>query len=463
MNARRRPARVGTNALSWGASALRPNGIILGLAAAVSLAACTKEEVILKGEREGIREVLSLPQPADATAPATENRSQPIALVATRNNAAWPQSASTPATRPAHPALSSAPDRIWSTSIGAGDGRRERITATPVVADGRVFTLDAQSRVTAVSTGGEVLWTRNLVPVNDSARDATGGGLAVDGGTLYISSGFGLMTALDAATGRELWQQDLGATGSGNPTVVGDLVYLVAGDELAWALEKDTGRIRWQLSATPNIHNVMGAPAPAVSEKYVVFGFGSGEVQGAFRKGGLRLWDSHVAGQRDGYSMARVGDITGDPVIDGDRVYVGSHSGRTVAFGLADGERLWTADEGALSPVWPAGDSIFLISDRNELIRLSAEDGSRIWGVKLPFFTKDRPRRQAEIHAHHGPILAGGRLIVASGDGVLRFFDPVSGDLTGRVELPGGATTGPVVANGTLYVVSRNGQLHAFR
>jgi len=442
---------------------LKPNGIILGLVTAVSLSACSKEEAILQGEREGIREVLGIPQAVPDAEAANRDRNQPISLVATRNNSDWPQSAGTPETRAAHAALSAAPQLAWSTSIGAGDGRKERITATPVVADGRVFTLDAGARVTAVSTSGETLWSRDLVPANDSDKDATGGGLAYDSGTLYISSGFGLMTALDAATGAEKWQQNLRATGSGTPTVAGDLVYLVAGDELAWALEKDSGRIRWQLSATPNLHNVMGAPAPAVSEKYVVFAFGSGEVQGAFRKGGLRLWDSQVAGQRDGYSMARIGDITGDPVIDGDKVYVGSHSGRTVALGLANGERIWTANEGALEPVWPAGDSVFLVSDRNELIRLSADDGSRIWATKLPFFTNDKPRRQAEIYAHHGPVMAGGQLVVASGDGFLRMFDPVSGNLTGRVELPGGATTGPVVAGGTLYVVSRNGQLHAFR
>lgn len=417
----------------------------------------------MQGEREGIRDVLSSPRATAETETSEQDRRLPISLVAAGTNAAWPQSAGTPATRAAHAALSAVPQLAWSTSIGAGDGRKQRITATPVVADGRVFTLDAGARVTAVSTSGETLWSRDLVPANESDNDATGGGLAYEGGTLYISSGFGLMTALDAATGAEKWQQNLRATGSGTPTVAGDLVYLVAGDELAWALEKDTGRIRWQLSATPNIHNVMGAPAPAVSEKYVVFAFGSGEVQGAFRKGGLRLWDSQVAGQRDGYSTARVGDITGDPVIEGETVYVGSHSGRTVALGLANGERIWTADEGAIEAVWPAGDSVFLVSDRNELIRLSAEDGSQIWATKLPFFTKDKPRRQAEIYAHHGPVLAGGHLVVASGDGYLRMFDPASGKLTGRVEVPGGATTGPVVAGGTLYVVSRNGQLHAFR
>jgi outer membrane protein assembly factor BamB len=67
------------------------------------------------------------------------------------------------------------------------------------------------------------------------------------------------------------------------------------------------------------------------------------------------------------------------------------------------------------------------------------------------------------VFAHHGPVVAGGRVIVTSGDGMMRSFDPADGTLTGTVEVPGGATTAPVVAGATLYVVSRKGQLLAFR
>ncbi len=54
-------------------------------------------------------------------------------------------------------------------------------------------------------------------------------------------------------------------------------------------------------------------------------------------------------------------------------------------------------------------------------------------------------------------------LFVASNDGQLRSFDPRDGTLISSVEVPSGATTAPAVSGGTLYVVGRNGQLHAFR
>ena len=104
-----------------------------------------------------------------------------------------------------------------------------------------------------------------------------------------------------------------------------------------------------------------------------------------------------------------------------------------------------------------------MITELNELVRLDASDGSRIWGVALPNFVKEKPLRQSRIVAHYGPVVAGGQVIVASNDGLLRTFDPTDGRLTGTVEIAGGATTAPVVAGGTLYVVSAKGQLHAYR
>ena len=116
-----------------------------------------------------------------------------------------------------------------------------------------------------------------------------------------------------------------------------------------------------------------------------------------------------------------------------------------------------------MDTVWPAGNSIFLISDRSQLVRLNAADGSVVWAQDLPGFVKDKPGRRGPIYAHYGPILAGGRIVIASNDGYLRFFNPVDGTLVHTVEVPGGATTAPVVAGQTLYVVSTKGDLHAFR
>lgn len=428
---------------------------IMALAGLAFLTACEEPEVILAGPREDVSDAY----------PATEieNVTRAVRLSAATVNASWTHRIGTPAYRTAHPALSSAPQLIWSADIGSGEDRRHRIAADPVVADGRIFTMDALASVAAVSTSGEALWFKDMVPARDKAGDGSGGGMAYADGKLYVSTGYGRLLALNPATGETLWEQRLGATGNGSPTVFGGRVYLVAGDDVAWALDAETGRIDWQLGSLPDVKNVQTSVAPALTQKMAIFAFGSGEVQAAFRKGGLRLWDSAVAGERAGRAINTVGDISSDPVVVGNTIYTANHSGRLVALNIDNGKRLWTADVGALSPVWPAGDSIYLVSERNQLVRIDTSDGSKVWSVGLPLFVKDRPRRQSKMHAHYGPVLAGGRLVVASSDGLVRFFDPASGEMTGSMAIAGGATTNPVVAGRTLYLVSTDGKLHAFR
>lgn len=434
--------------------------IMAGVAAAV-LAGCAEEDVILPGKREDLRAPFG--EISDDRV-RTENTVQKISLPRQTSNANWTNRIGTPATRTAHPALASQLTGVqWSTKIGEGDSRRHRITADPVVANGRVFVMDAKSRVTAVSLSGETLWSVDLTPARDQQNDAGGGGLAFGDGKLFVSSGFGKIRALDPATGGEIWLQDLDAPATGTPAVSRGLVYVVSGDSVAWAINTDTGRVEWQLDGASDVSNVSGGPAPAVGDDLVVFGFGSGEMQAAFRKGGLRRWDATVAGKRRGIAASTVSDLTGDPVIAGDTVYAGSYSGRIVAVNADSGSRIWTAKDGALGPVWPAGGSIFAVTDRNELVRLDGETGTRIWGTKLPFFVREDRRRRVEIVAHYGPIIAGGRVLVASNDGLIRSFDPTSGAQISAIEVPGGATSNPVVAGNTLYIVSSTGMLHAIR
>ena len=424
------------------------------LASVVFLVGCEEREVVLPGDREPIR--------AD-TPPEIVNRSVPIRLSAQRVNSEWAQGFGTPAYRTVHPALSSAPQLIWSAQIGLGDSKRQRITAEPIVAAGRVYTLDANALVTATNLSGQTLWSADIKPTFDQEGDATGGGIAFHKGRLYVSIGYGDLVAMDAATGAVIWRQRLEATGSGQPTVVDGLVYLVAGDETGWALNTSDGTIAWQISATPSVANVLGAPAPAVSGKLAVFAFGSGDIIATFRKGGARRWFGSVAGQRVGRSLARISDATGAPVIVGNRVYVGNHSGRMVALDMEVGDEIWSTPLGALGAIWPAGGSLFAVTDTQELVRLDARNGEVIWSVDLPGFVKDRRLGRDELFAHYGPVVAGGRVIVVSNDGLMRSYAPDSGALVAQTEIPGGATTSPAVAGRTLYVVNRLGQLLAYR
>ncbi|MBT8408976.1 MAG: PQQ-binding-like beta-propeller repeat protein, partial [Alphaproteobacteria bacterium] len=258
-------------------------------------------------------------------------------------------------------------------------------------------------------------------------------------------------------------QQALGAPAVGAPIVEGDLVYVSTRDSQGWAIETGTGRVRWQLSAAPSPAGRIGSAGPVVAGRLVLFPFASGEISALLRKSGLRVWNGYAVGGRDVAAYSAISDITGAPVIASGAAIVGNPAGRTVALDLTDGSQRWAAPFGAMSRVWVAGDSVFLLSDTNQLVRLDLRSGRLIWAADLPFFEKTRAKRRRDVFAHFGPILAGGSLLVASDDGLIRRFDPQTGAERDSIEIPAGAASNPIVVGETLYIVTGDGTLRAFR
>ncbi len=441
------------------------------LAAVLAATGCAEKELILPGERFDLRADLSAsvpeegkPAPVDATN-AVASRSVPVSLPGIQAGADWPQRAGNARHVPPHGALSSSPQRVWSAAFGAGNSRLNRITAQPVVAGGRVFAMDAVQTVTALSTAGGLLWQRSLQPEFDSSA-LSGGGLALGEGRLFAATGFGEVVAMDPATGAVQWRHRLPAPAAGAPTVDGGRVFVVARDSTAWAINAATGRVDWQIGATPSASGVLGSGAPAVAGGRVLLPASSGEVTAVEAATGAPVWQTIVAGERRGRSITRITDITGDPVVLGATTIIGNQSGRTVAVDSETGERRWTARTAAYGPVLPAGNALFLINDEAQLVRLDAATGETVWQVDMPLYLENRPKkenRRTAITAHYGPVLAGGRLVVVSSDGLMRLFNPADGTMVGGTEIPAGAAAPPALAGGTLFVPGTNGQLHAFR
>lgn len=420
--------------------------------ALVLLVGCGREE-ILPGQRIDVRA-----EPDAPVAAATR-----VGVPGAFSSANWTHKSYNPAHAPGNATLTLPLERLWSVSVGEGNGRKHRIYGDPVVSGGRVYAMDSRARVTAVALGGQTLWTRDLTPPSDSANDASGGGLAVVGNRVYATTGFGQLVALDAGSGAPVWHQNLAAASLGAPTVVGNTVFAVSRDSRGWAVDAGNGRVQWEIVGVPGRSGIDGGAAPAVDGRLTYFPMTSGELI-AVERNGTRAWTTPVVGGRAGRAYAvAFADITGDPVLTGGTVYVGNPAGRTMAIEAATGEPLWTSREGAMSAPVVVGGSVFVVSDANELVRLDARSGARVWGVQLPLYTTERRKRRKGVYAHYGPVLAGGRLIVASNDGYIRAFDPSTGALVTTTELPGGAASNPAVANGMLFVTDADGRLNAYR
>jgi outer membrane protein assembly factor BamB len=428
--------------------------------ALLALAACGERELILPGERE---DVSVATDGAGNVVPAVAEPGEvpPLVLPPAARNADWTHPGGSATHLGGHPALDGAVSRIWSADIGAGNGKRTRLTAAPVVAGGRVFTLDANAQVTAFSTEGATLWRTDLTRPGEGAGEGLGGGLAVDGGTLFAATGFGEVVALDAASGDIRWRGAVEAAIRSAPAADGGVVVAIGRNDVAYGFDAATGAAVWRVQGIGRGPGLLGGSTPAIRAQLTVLPMISGEVMGVATRNGFTAWTTALRDGREGQVRAQIADITGGPVIDGDVVYAANYTGRLAALDRRSGERLWTLGEGAVGLAVPAGNSVFLLADTGEVMRVAAADGRVLWRTALPEWV--RPDRRRLAIPHFGPVLAGGRLWVAGGDGLLRAFDPATGTEAGAVEVPGGAAGLPAVAGGRMYVVSGDGQLHAFQ
>ena len=130
---------------------------------------------------------------------------------------------------------------------------------------------------------------------------------------------------------------------------------------------------------------------------------------------------------------------------------------------IENGERNWTAPFGSSGNFWIAGKSLFFISDTNKLVRLEMKTGKTVWLTELPSFSQKRLLRSKKTYQHHGPIIAGNRLVIVSSDGYIRFYDPKTGQQRNKLKIKAGATANPIVVNETLYLITKDGKLRAFR
>lgn len=432
--------------------------------AALSLAACGQQEFILPGEREPVRPdetAFALLAEPETDGEAVEAGVPSLTLPPEVSVATWEKLNGSGTHLSPHAALGQTLTRVWSRSIGAGSGRRQRMTSGPVASETAVFAIDAAAQVSAVSREGEILWQTEIAPEGERASEGFGGGLALGGATLFVASGFGETLALDTATGAILWRSALEAPSRVAPAVGDEIVVAIGANDVAFGFDRLTGETIWRLEGFGTGPGLIAGGSPALRGPLVILPFQTGGVTAALVDSGRTVWTASIAGGRRGLVRAQINDISGDPVIDNDIVYAANQAGRMVSLDRRSGERNWTLQEGAYGPALPVGGSLFVVSDGAELVRIDAETGARIWTEALPEWRN--PERRRNAIPHFGPLLAGGRLLVLSGDGVARSFDPVTGQALNAVALPGPAAAPPAIAGGLLFVVTEDGRLHAYQ
>ncbi|ALJ14767.1 PQQ-dependent dehydrogenase, methanol/ethanol family [Sphingopyxis macrogoltabida] len=296
----------------------------------------------------------------------------------------------------------------WEFTGFAVRGRTNRgVEATPIVVDGVMYTTGPWSVVYALDAKtGKLLWQYDPDVDGQFARrtccDAVNRGVAVDDGMVYVATLDGYLVGLDAKTGKPSWKVDTITDRSrsyaitGAPRVAGKNVVIGnGGGEMgvrgyASAFDKKTGKFAWRFFIVP------GDPAAGPDEHP--------EVTEA-----RKTWDPKSAWDLGGGGTAW-DSIVYDP--DTNIVYVGTGNGSP--------HSVWQR-----SPA--GGDNLYLSS----ILALDADSGRKKWHYQTT------PQDSWDYTATQNMILTdmevGGRLrkviMQAPKNGFFYVLDRVTGEL----------------------------------
>ncbi len=373
----------------------------------------------------------------------------------------WAQAGGSVSHEGGHPQVGDKLTKAWSAGIGDEAGYRTKIPSPPVVADGRVFTMDPTGLVRAFDANtGNKLWEFDTTP-EESRSTNIGGGIAVDGSTLYVGTGFAEVLALNVESGAVIWRSTVAQPVRSSPTLAEGRVFIaLLGNSIVALTAKDGKRV-WSYQGGESVTGMLGIPAPAYADGLLVAGLGDGELVAMRASTGAVVWTDSLASVRGSSSATGLSAVHGLPIIQNGTVYAVSLGGLMLALDLRSGRRLWERDVASSEAPWLAGGWLFILSTDNQLAAISREDGSVVWLTQLDRF--GNPEKKKDAIYWTGPVLAGDRLIVVSSTGVAQAVSPYTGEIIGEQELPGPAATSPVVALGTVFIITDGADLVALR
>ena len=285
------------------------------------------------------------------------------------------------------------PDRLtrkWKVDVGLG-------YATPILVNERIYMFARQGDaevLTAIdpAQGGTVWQTRYAAPFNmnpAAARHEKGpkSTPTFAGGKLYTLGMSGIVTAFDAATGKQVWQKPATPVGplyhtSMSPLVDRGLVIVHVGGHNQGALtafDIDTGAVKWAWTGDgPGYGSPMAVDAAGTRQIVV---FTQENLVGVSEATGELLW------KRPFTTRSTQNAVT--PILYGDTIIVSGLEKGVTAFRIVKRDNKWAPEN-----VWEntevslymtnaviARDMLFGMSHRNsgQFFALDAKTGKTLW------------------------------------------------------------------------------------
>lgn len=336
--------------------------------------------------------------------------------------------------------------KSWSTKIGSGLDKAGR-QLRPAYLSGTVYAADYKGVVMAIDAqSGDRKWeVKTKLPFT--------GGPGVSDELLLMGTQDGEVFAFDSSSGSQLWSATVTSEVLAAPAVSGGIVVVRCIDGRVFGLDADTGRRVWIYDHSVPLLTLRGNSPPLLRAGVVFIGYDGGQVVALRLDDGTLMWEQTLVTTEGRTELERLSDIDGQLVFVASDLLVSSYKKRLASLAADSGRLLWFKDISSATGVAVSRVNLSLSDRDGNLWLLDRRNGAEFW-------KQDQMLRRGLTR----PAFYGNFVVVGDAEGYLHWVNISDGSFAARAKVGGDGFTGPpLVVGNTLYVMTKKGELAAFR
>ena len=351
---------------------------------------------------------------------------------------------------------------LWSTRIGDGEGR-SGVRLRPTYANGKLYLVSTNGKLEALdATTGKRLWEHSvrtgdgIWPFHHRKPGPDGryaGGPTVEGNLLVVGTQGGHVDAFDAGTGKPLWSSEIDAEVISPPAIDAGTVYVRSNSGNIYALDANTGARKWvNDQANMPLLSLRGNGPLLAAHGVLLYGTDDGNVVSLREDTGSAQWKIPVSKGLGRTDIQKLNDSDGALQLDGNTLYATAYHGELTAINAAQGQILWNRPFSSYVGVGVASNAIIGVDSNSLVWAFSKDGGGNLW-----------KQDALEHHWLTAPAIQSQYAVVGGVQGYVDWLQLSDGKLAARVRLSRDAIRArPVVNGNTVYVEDEKGHVAAY-
>jgi len=318
--------------------------------------------------------------------------------------------------------------KVWSTNVGDGMGK-QGLSMGPKYSSGALITADYEGLLVSVdAASGKKNWELKT-------KQPFSGGPGLDDEHIYMGTIDGRVIAYDRNGGAELWNAQVSSEVLSPPASADGIVVVRCIDGRVFGLDAVNGRRVWVFDHSVPLLTLRGNADLLVRAGIVFVGYDDGSVVSLRISDGSLIWNQTIVSPEGRTELERLADVGQQMVIVASDLIVSSYKSRMVSLAADSGRLLWFKDISSATGVQVDRTKLAVSESNGDFWMLDRRNGSTIW-----------------------------KLDQLSNRGLTHWLDSDIGSFVARVKAhKKGFAAPPLSVGTTLYVLTRKGELIAYR